>query len=77
MELLGSRERFYLFLVWTLVIDGIGVGVGFVGQNWICVEFVLACLVAFLSFWVGEACISMGLLGCMYVPWMGWWKTYT
>ena len=41
------------------------------------VEFVLACLVAFLSFWFGEACISMGLLGCMYVPWMEWWKTYT
>lgn len=44
MELLGSREWFYLFLVGTLVIDGIGVGVGFVGQNWNCVEFVLACL---------------------------------
>lgn len=68
MELLGSREWFYLFLGWTLVIDGIGVGVGFVGQNWIRVEFVLACLVAFLSFWFGEACISMGLLGRMYVP---------
>lgn len=37
----------------------------------------LAYLVAFLSFCFGEACISMGLLGCMYVPWMGWWKTYT
>ena len=72
MELLGSREWFYLFLVWTLVIDGIGVGVGFVGQNWICVEFVLACLVAFLSFWFGKRVLVWDCWGaCMCCGWDG------